>query len=246
MADSTTVSLYNVFSPKCSRVLLSIYIYSMAGDKLIHILCAKISEDIPDEVYQRSLLFLPGALRDKHFKYRRWQDRAANLFSKILLVRGLEQLGFDYKALENLEYTEHGRPHLPGGIDFNISHSGDYLLCAVTNEMRVGIDIEQINPVDFSDFTNLMTEEQWRTIRASANPLRAFFTFWAIKESIIKADGRGLSIPLNDIIITNNTAFYEMQWYLQELTIDERYCASLASNYENAQVKLEFVELAGL
>ena len=218
----------------------------MAGDKLIHILCAKISEDIPEDVYQRCLRFLPGALRDKHFKYRRWQDRAANLYSKILLVRGLERFGFDHKVLENLQYTGHGRPHLPGGIDFNISHSGDYMLCAVTNEMRVGIDIEQINPVEFSDFTDLMSEDQWRTIRASANPLKAFFTFWAIKESIIKADGRGLSIPLNDIIITKDTAFYETRWYLQELNIDEGYCASLASNYENARVNLEFVELAGL
>lgn len=218
----------------------------MTGDKRIHVLCAKISEELPGDVYRRSLLFLPDELREKHFKYRRWQDRAANLYSKILLIRGLKKFGFDHRVLENLQYTEHGRPHLRGIVDFNISHSGEYVLCAVAYETTVGIDIEEIKPVDFADFTELMSEDQWRMIHTSPDPLKTFFTFWAIKESIIKADGRGLAIPLNDIIITKGTAFYETHWFLQELKIDEGYCASLASNRQDALLNVELVDLAGL
>ena len=218
----------------------------MAEEKLIHILYAKLSDELPADVYERCLRFLPGSLRDKHFRYKRWQDRAANLYSKILLVHGLQQFGLDHTALENIRYTEQGRPYLEDSADFNISHSGEYIMCAVASGTRVGIDIEEIKPVDFEDFTDLMSKEQWGKIRQSDDPLKAFFTFWAIKESIIKADGRGLSIPLNDIVITSNTAFYDTKWYLKQLLIDDGYCASLASAHENVQLKLELVDLATL
>ena len=218
----------------------------MVEEKSIHILYAKISEELPEDVYKKCLRLLPESLRDKHFRYKRWQDRAANLYSKILLVHGLAQFGLDHTVLENIRYTEHGRPYLEYNADFNISHSGEYIMCAVASGTRVGIDIEEIKPVDFEDFTDLMSNDQWGKIRQSDDPLKAFFTFWAIKESIIKADGRGLSIPLNDIIITQNTAFYDTKWYLKQLTIDDRYCASLASEHEDAQLKVEFVDLATL
>ena len=218
----------------------------MAQEKLIHILYAKISEDIPEEVYKRSIIVLPDALREKHLRYRRWQDRFSNLYSKILLLRGLEMCGYKDKSLVNLRYNKFDRPFLPGTIDFNIAHSGEYVSCAVADGSRVGIDIEEIKPVDFSDFTDLMSQDQWRSIKESHSPLKAFFTFWAIKESIIKADGRGLSIPLNDITITKNTAFYDTKWHLKELQIDEGYCASLATDHENARINLHFVDLARL
>ena len=215
----------------------------MFEKKLVHILYTRIPKELPEEVYKKNLIFLPESLRDQHFRYRRWKDRVANLYSKILLIKGLQKFGFDYSSLENLYYTQHGRPHLPGQIDFNISHSGDFILCAIADDIKLGIDIEEIKAVDFSDFENLMTTEQWKSIKSSGNPLKAFFKFWAIKESIIKADGRGLSVPLNDIIISEHMAFYENRWYLKELDINENYCANLALNHENLTLNIEYIDI---
>jgi 4'-phosphopantetheinyl transferase len=215
----------------------------MVSQKIIHILFTKITEDLPEEVYKSFLIFLPAPLRDKHFRFRRWRDKAANLFSQILLVRGLEKFGFDHNFLEQLNYSEYGRPHLPGLIDFNISHSGDYILCAIGKEIRVGIDIEEIKAVDFSEFETLMTPGQWQIIRNSDNPLKAFFKFWAIKESIIKADGRGLSVPLNEIVINGQTAYYEKKWHLKELEFDENYCSSLAFDFQDPLINIEYIDL---
>ena len=212
-------------------------------EKAIHILYTKISDVLLEEDYRRYLIFLPESLRAQHFRFRRWQDRLANLFSKILLLKGLSRFGYDYQALEQLKYNEYGRPNLPGEIDFNISHSGEYVLCGIGRGLQVGVDIEEIKPVDFNDFTNLMTSEQWNTINGSKDPQRSFFRFWAIKESIIKADGRGLAVPLNEIIITNETAFYERKWFLKELSINDRYCANLAYNVENALITKEYFDL---
>ncbi len=91
-----------------------------------------------------------------------------------------------------------------------------------------------------------MTAEQWVMIRNSSNPLKSFFKFWAIKESIIKADGRGLSVPLNNILITNHIAYYENKWYLKELAIHENYCANLASSLENPAINMEYIDISSL
>lgn len=215
----------------------------MEDEKQVHILYSKISKDFPEDIYKQYLIFLPEFLRNKYFRYRRWQDRATNLFSIILLIRGLQNFGYDHHILESLKYTQYGRPYLTGSVDFNISHSGDFVLCAIADEVRVGIDIEKIQPVDFSEFRDLMSGEQWSLIKKSQDPLKKFFTYWAIKESIIKADGRGLNIPLNDIVITNGSAYYENPWYLKELYLHERYCAHLATSKETASINLEYVDL---
>ena len=215
----------------------------MAGQKHIHLLYTKIPEDLPAAIYDKHLILLPDVLKDKYFRYRRWQDRAANLFSKMLLIRGLRHFGFDHRALEDLDYTDHGRPYLKGNVDFNISHSGDYILCGVGEGLRLGVDIEQVKEVEFSEFESLMTPRQWQQIKNAGNPFKEFFRFWAIKESIIKADGRGLYVPLKEIIISDNTAYYQKKWFLKELSIDEHYCACLASNQEDPSITLELIDL---
>jgi 4'-phosphopantetheinyl transferase len=215
----------------------------MEEEKSIHILYTKISDVLLEDDYKNYLIFLPESLRAQHFRYRRWQDRRANLFSKILLIKGLQRFGYDYNILEQLKYDQYGRPNLTGDVDFNISHSGEYVLCGVGKGIQIGVDIEEIKPVDFSDFENLMTGDQWDTIHASADPQKSFFRLWAIKESIIKADGRGLAMPLKEIVITDQVAFYERKWYLKELAIDERYCAHLAYNIKNTLITKEYFDL---
>src|ERR1044072_4992363 len=139
---------------------------------------------------------MPEPLQEKNLKYLRWQDRHAHLFGKMLLGEALQKFGLDSTCLHTLQYNEYDRPYIPGDIDFNISHAGEYVLCAIGRNVRLGIDIEKIHAVDFSDFENVMTDEQWKIIKNNDNPLKTFFSYWAIKESVIKADSRGLSIPL--------------------------------------------------
>jgi 4'-phosphopantetheinyl transferase len=212
--------------------------------KIIHILFTKIPDTLPEDVYKNYLIFLPESMRERHFRFRWWQDRAANLFSKILLIKGLQKFGFDHTSLEELNFNQYGRPYLAGLIDFNISHSGDYVLCAIGKEVRLGIDIEKIKPVDFTEFESLMTAGQWQIIKNSSDPLKTFFKFWAIKESIIKADGRGLGVPLNEIIINDHFGYYEEEWHLRELQFDENYCANLACDLANPIINFEQINIA--
>lgn len=206
---------------------------------MVHIFYTKFEEKLKSSIINKYLGLLPDTLQKKNLKYRRWQDRHAHLFGKLLLLEGFKRYGFFDNVLSKLQFNEYSRPYIEGNIDFNISHSGIYVICAIGKEIKVGVDIEEIKKVEFNDFKMTMTDEQWESIYQSANPLKSFFRYWTKKESIIKADSRGLSIPLLDIHIKNNLVQYENQiWYLNEIFIDESYCSYIATNKNDISFKL--------
>jgi 4'-phosphopantetheinyl transferase len=202
---------------------------------MLKILYTKLPGNEQENRFNELLALLPPLLREKNLRYKFWQDRWRNLMGKLLLLDVLDSCQLPGGLLDTLDYTYHGRPFfkdLPG-IDFNISHAGNYIICALAKEITIGIDIEEIKPCSFDDFANTMNEQQWMIINSSPEPYRQFYTYWAIKESIIKADSRGMSLPLMDIHIEGNMAMCDnRQWYLRPLQVDDNYCASLSASKE--------------
>jgi 4'-phosphopantetheinyl transferase len=203
------------------------------------ILYTSFKKALPDNVYDHFLKQIPHLLQEKNLKFLRWQDRHLNLFGKLLLRNGLKEFGYDANVLEKLKYDQYNRPYLNKNIDFNISHSGEYVICIIGENINLGIDIEEIKKIDFNDFKQTMTAQQWEDIYQSSNPTISFFKYWTMKESMIKADRRGLSIPLLDIHVINNTVKYANQtWFLKEIVINENYCSCVATNKQDVDVKL--------
>lgn len=196
---------------------------------------------MPVAYYYKYLQVLPKDLQERNARFRNWHDRWLNLFGKLLLIEALEPFGYSAFCLGALHYNSNGRPYISDDIDFNISHSGKYVLCAVGHHIRLGIDIEEIKHVDVKDFENVMTSEQWKDIFNSEDLYRSFFSYWTIKESVIKADSRGLSIPLDSIHIYGNEAICDSRtWYLTDVCIDKNYCSTLATSEKNIQVNIQF------
>jgi 4'-phosphopantetheinyl transferase len=203
---------------------------------------SKLSGELPDARYEEYLSGLPLSLQQKNRKYRNWQDKLLNLFGKLLLIEALRQFNIDSNCLNALYYNSYGRPYVSDTIDFNISHSGEYVICAAAKNIRLGLDVEIIKPVDFPDFENTMTVHEWNDIKASGNQLKAFFRHWVIKESVIKADSRGLSIPLQNIVINPDSAeCLGKRWHWRELMFDDAYCACLATERPVADVMYKLV-----
>ena len=159
----------------------------------------------------------------------------------------MRYFGFGHKELEKLEYNSYGRPFFKGHeIDFNISHSGNYAICAVSNTSRVGIDIEQIKPLSFRGCRKNFTCEEWNSIQSASNPLLKFYSFWSRKESVIKADGRGISIPLKNIEVINDFFEYDSQaWYLKNIPINEDYSTCITSSIADICMKFFKVDFFG-
>jgi 4'-phosphopantetheinyl transferase len=217
--------------------------------KMLSIFYTRLPQKNEEGRYHALLAGLPLILQQKSLRYKQWEDRWRNLLGKLLLRDAISRFSLPQELLGALEYTYHGRPFFKDadGIDFNISHSGNYVICTMAKGIRTGVDIEEIKNCRFDDFTNTMNEEQWRTINESPEPLRQFFTYWAIKESVIKADSRGLSIPLTQIHINEHIAQCDgRQWHLQPLKIDGAYCAWIATDTCMQDFELEYREYAAL
>jgi len=212
---------------------------------MIHVLFTCFDSEIPDEQREYYLRKMPDSIRDKINRYVRWQDRQDGLFGKLLLLKGLAEYGgYSSDCLKSLSYNDFGRPFIDSDIDFNISHSGDYVVCAVADREKVGIDIEKIRPIVLSDFKNYMTYREWEDIAASDRQYDRFYEHWTMKESVIKAEGRGLSIPLTDIrLYQGKAAVYDTVWFLKELMLDIRYKCYLAANSEQPEFKIREVRL---
>jgi 4'-phosphopantetheinyl transferase len=194
----------------------------------VEILIAENS--IPLDAAQADFLrsYLPPTMVVKAGRFRRWQDAQAYLMGKFMLGEGLKKYGFSKGVLDNIQYTEYGRPYLRADVDFNIAHSGKYVVCAITKGLRLGIDIEEIQPIDLGDFTSQFTPEELQKIACAVDSYHEFYRLWTIKEAVIKADGRGLSFPLKDILIDIHARVEEKQWYIHTLDVAAGYAAHLA------------------
>jgi len=101
-------------------------------------------------------------------------------------------------------YGPHGKPALAGcgeGLHFNLSHSGDEAVCAISPDRPVGVDIEARRERDgASDIAARYfdpAEAAYLDTRHGEDRLRDFYQFWTAKEALLKGAGGGLTIPLN-------------------------------------------------
>src|SRR6185437_13365442 len=114
-------------------------------------------------------------------------------------------------AAVRLVYGRHGKPGLAGGdappaLTFNVSHSGDLALIALTRARMIGVDLEDIRP-DFATldvaarfFAPAEVAALWSL--PSDQRVIGFFNCWTRKEAYVKARGEGLSAPLDQFVVS--------------------------------------------
>ena len=198
---------------------------------MIEVFVTSFTTELPGPTMERHLDSLPAAMRASILRYKRWQDRHRALLAKLLLRAGLRALGFPATALDSVRLDAHGRPSIGREVDFNISHSERFILCAMAQGQRVGIDIEAIRDIELNDFSAAFSADQWQAITQAPDPQAAFFSEWTQKESASKADGRGLSLPLAQIVLHRHTALVDSTiWHLVPLHIHPDYCCHLATD----------------
>ena len=121
------------------------------------------------------------------------------------LVRGWlsGELGTDADTL-SIRRDRHGRPHLGGphaDWDASWSHSGEGLLVALAQGLRVGIDLEVGRPRPKAQVlaNRFFAPAEAAALAAMSDALRepAFVRLWCAKEAVLKAHGQGLSFGLH-------------------------------------------------
>lgn len=208
---------------------------------LIYIYYTYISEENHENLIRNELIKFSTDFQEKIKKYRRWEDAQLSLMGRSMLFRGIqENYNLDYSNKE-ISYTKFNKPYFHNdSIHFNISHSGNIVICAITKKGEIGIDIEKISTIEINDFESQFSQNEWDKIMNSINTSETFFEYWAQKEAVIKSHGHGLTIPLKSFEISENETIIDGEkFYLKEIKIDEQYKCYLSTKeyFENIKIK---------
>ena len=101
--------------------------------------------------------------------------------------------------------NSYGKPQIEPdcGVRFNLSHSRALVVCLISNQVEVGVDVEHRDRAGeiaeiAEDVFSPLELAQLEELRAEEKPDRAL-SLWTLQEAYIKARGMGLTLPLRKI-----------------------------------------------
>lgn len=194
-----------------------------------------------DQSFNSLLADLPRSMVEKINRYKRWQDAQRSLLGKHLLKAALS----DYSKLSTLDdilFDKYGKPYLDTKFNFNISHSGELVICVASKD-KVGIDIEEIVPIQIEEFKSQFSLAEWQKIQTASDSQSCFFQQWTVKEAVAKADGRGLNILLSTIN-TSSPVLEGKQWHLKEITNFSGYACHMAHSEETLGITYKAIDFS--
>ena len=209
----------------------------------VHIWKAGLTQPAPVLERCRGLLSSEELTRAARFYFEKDRDHFIVAHGMLRDVLG-RYLGV---APGDLRFStgSHGKPALaePTPLcDFNLSHSGELALLAVTQGQIVGVDVERHR----EGFGGQEIAERFFSLAESGKlfalpeeqRLEGFFKCWTRKEAYIKAQGQGLSIPLSsfDVAFTpsEEPALLRVAGHPEEATRWSLYNLEPGEGYEGA------------
>lgn len=182
-----------------------------------------------ETLFQDKLKLLSPYRQQKIALLKHAKDRNRSLGAGIALDHALETYGLREKSVE-YEFGEWGKPSLKyqPNVYFSLSHSGDYAICSI-GDKAIGNDIELIKHgrLKVADRFFAREELDWMyAVQDEEEITQRMFRIWTMKESFLKATGKGISLPLGDFAVivdedkdkirvkhSYNAKFYHMKEY---------------------------------
>ncbi|NET26972.1 4'-phosphopantetheinyl transferase superfamily protein [Okeania sp. SIO1I7] len=182
---------------------------------------------------------------DRANKFHFERDKNRFIIARGALRKILSRyLNIEPKKLQ-FTYSERGKPYLSDtSILFNLSHSQDLALYAITTVNSIGIDLEYIRPMNDAEglAKRFFTAQEYNLISQlpPQQQQEIFFKIWTCKEAYLKATGDGLAGGLEKVevcltpeqpiqFISINGDFQEAaRWYLYQFIPESNYIAAVA------------------
>lgn len=149
-----------------------------------------------------NILSKEETLRARRFVYPQDRDRYVRAHS---VMRTLLSRYSGISAAKILFSTNtYGKPQAvreesAEQIQFNLTHSAGVAALAVSHGYELGIDIEQIRPIDSDVAEHHFSPRELLTLRSLPPEqwLPGFYRCWTSKEALLKGEGLGLNLPLD-------------------------------------------------
>jgi 4'-phosphopantetheinyl transferase len=189
----------------------------------------------------------------QRFRFERDRVRygISHAILRILLGR---YLGVQSSSL-SFDQNEFGKPSLAqtvvgSELTFNLSHTNRVGLLAIAAGLAIGVDIEEVRPVECGTVERYFSTQEQSSLGtlAGADWLEGFYNCWTRKEAILKAEGLGLNVRLDafDVSLSPSvkatvlgvrpTAGFTSNWHLVELRPALGFVGALATNVVPASV----------
>ena len=182
-------------------------------------------DDAPDAALDALLAALPYGRR-LELEARDADARRTSLAGVALALAAFARLRGSMVRAAELAFPQGGKPELPGGPDFSVSHAGGVVGVAMVWAGAVGFDLEPL--ADGSD--------------------RARLERWTATEAVLKAAGRGLrdaaAVELSPALDAGRVA--GRGYRLRPVDVGEAYVARLSTDRDLGRVELERIDLSAL
>ncbi|SFT01882.1 4'-phosphopantetheinyl transferase family protein [Marininema halotolerans] len=158
-------------------------------------------------------------------RYKVDHKKVEFLLGRLLLKSALssrlgihpEEITFCKNEYGKLFLTKNSQP----SVHFNLSHTHGLLACAVTTECEVGIDVEGTHEDHLGVMKTVFVENEISYIqqqRSDEEKQKAFYRIWTRKEAVMKAIGKGFSLPpLSFSVPTETDADSRFFFYTESL-----------------------------
>lgn len=186
------------------------------------------------EIYKKYYSDMPQNRKERTNRFRRSDDRRLSVGAWALLDTALGD-----KSKEKLLFEENGKPYFENcPYRFNLSHSGDYAMCAVSDG-DIGCDVEKVKDINMNIARRFFFKEEidlLESLESGTQQTEMFFRLWTLKESFMKVTGLGFKLGLSDFCIYFENGVPKVRqdvdgrtYFFKEYNINKKYAAAVCS-----------------
>lgn len=167
-----------------------------------------------EALFSKGMSLISAERKKRILQFQNPATARLSLGAGILLRIALEKTGLGDK-IDHIQTALYGKPYLQQeDFHFSLSHSGDYAVCACSHA-PIGADLQQIKEKIPLRTRKILSTAEVAYLKKlpDTERIQAFYRLWAMKESLIKWDGRGLRLPLEELsfvqgdILLNKVSF---------------------------------------
>ncbi len=154
---------------------------------IVYMMHKDIWKQMPEDLFRT--LFPYRYEKSEKFVFADDKNRCIGAGVLLYKVLGLTEKDISYNAC--------GKPYAVRSPQFSLSHSGDYVVLAHSSA-ETGVDIEKVDEKYMDIMPQVFSEEEISYVN---NDPKCFYQIWTLKESLAKAVGEGLQMPLREVSV---------------------------------------------
>lgn len=176
---------------------------------MIRTYLADITPLLEPEAYEHCCGLVPEWRRNKAERIKHKKNKAQSIGAWLLLETARREAGADASHV------------------YNLSHSGRYVLCVLSDTsgaVRAGCDIEMVKEARMGVARRFFLKSEYEKLLEAEDRPELFYRFWVLKESFMKATRLGMKLGMDQfevgfdkddrpVLLSQPNAYQEKFWY---------------------------------